>query len=881
MSLWSRIGNVFRGVDPKREIEEELQSHFAEAMEHGRDPGEARRAFGSPLRHHEQSRDVRLIGWLDSLRADAIFGWRQLWKKKVTSAAAILSLALAIGACTAAFRLIDALLLRPMPVANPERLYAVVFEGPGADGKVNVYDSCSYPMFRQWRSVVKDQAESVAASFTDRIDLTYGSDAEMEKAYRQYVSGWMFSTFGLQPALGRLLTANDDGKPGVHPYAVLSYDYWSQRFARDPKVIGRTFRLGNDLFEIVGVATEGFTGTETGTMTDVFLPMAMKTPSTLASANNFWLRTFVQLKPGVAPEPVHQKLSATFHAFETERAKTVPGLTKYRYEQFFNHKLLFEPAGAGRSNLQRDYREPLLALCVLVALVLLIACANVANLMTAQAAARSREMALRVSIGAGRWRLVQLVLVESALLALLAAAIGGLFAWQSAPFIVRMINPPDNPARLILSADWRVLTFGLALAFGVTILFGLAPALRASSVKPVTALKGGEDPHSRRRLMHALVALQVAFCFVVHFVAGLFVATFDRLSNQPNGFSSERILNLETITVRPQPTAFWNQIADHLREMPGVEKVAVTTWPLLSGESAVDYISINGAPPTDVFSDFLYISPGWIDTMKIHLIDGREFRPGDTTPGVAIVNEAFAKQFFNGENPVGKSFDRGSVKGTGLQYEIVGLTRDARSRDRMRRPILPTAYVPFDALAAKGRGTFIVRTASGSPLALASALRQEVSRARAEFRVSNVRTQTEINQATTIRERLLATLALFFAIVALALAGVGLYGVLDYSVIQRRREIGIRMAIGARAGNIAWRVTAEVFTMVLVGSAAGLALGLVSVRYVESLLFQVKGASLSALAIPSLTILVVALLAALPSVMRAVRIDPANILRSE
>jgi predicted permease len=474
---------------------------------------------------------------------------------------------------------------------------------------------------------------------------------------------------------------------------------------------------------------------------------------------------------------------------------------------------------------------------------------------------------------------VQLVLVESALLALLAAAIGGVFAWQSAPFIVRMINPPDNPARLILSADWRVLTFGLALAFSVTILFGLSPALRASSVKPVTALKGGEDPHSRRRLMHALVALQVAFCFVVHFVAGLFVATFDRLSNQPNGFSSERILNLETITVRPQPSAFWNQIADHLREMPGVEKVALTTWPLLSGESAVDYISINGAPPTDVFSDFLNISPGWINTMKIRLIDGREFRPGDASPGVTIVNEAFAKEFFNGENPVGKSFDRGGAKGA--HYEIVGLVRDARSRDRMRRPILPMAYVPFDSVDAKGRGTFVVRTASGTPLALASALRQEVSRARAEFRVSNIRTQTEINQATTVRERLLATLALFFAIVSLALAGVGLYGVLDYSVIQRRREIGIRMAIGARAGNIAWRVTSEVFTMVLVGSVAGLALGLASARYVESLLLQVKGASLSALAVPSLTILAVALLAALPSVVRAVRIDPANILRSE
>ena len=885
MSWWSRIANVFRGVDPHREIDEELQSHILEAIEQGRDPAEARRSFGSALRHSEESRDVRLIVWLDSLRADAIFGWRQLNKKKMTSAVAILSLALAIGACTSAFRLIDALLLRPLPVADPERLYAVVFEGPGADGKVNVYDSCSYPLFRQWREVVKDQAESVAISYADRIDLTYGSFQEIEKAYLQYVSGWMFPTFGLKPALGRLLNANDDLKPGAHPYAVLSYDYWSHRFGRDPKVIGRTFRMGNDLIEIVGVADERFTGTETGTMTDIFIPMMMKTASTLASSNNFWLRTLVQLKPGADAEPVHQKLSATFHAFENERAKSIPGLSKYRFEQFFNQKLLLEPAAAGRSNMQRDYRQPLVALGVLVGLVLLIACANVANLMTAQASARAREMALRVSIGAGRWRLVQLVLVESALLAFIAAVIGGLFAWKSAPLIVNMINPADNPARLILPADWRVLLFGLALALGVTILFGLAPALRASSIKPVNALKGGDDPHSRRRLMYALIASQVAFCFVVHFVAGLFVTSFDRLSNVPTGFSAERILNLETITVRPQLPVFWDQVAQHLREVPGVERVALTNWPLMSGESNIDRISIGGAPPSDVFSDILAISPGCLDSMKIPFIDGRDFRDGETAPGVAIVNEAFAKQFFNGENPVGKSFDREDSKAR-IHTQIVGYVRDARSRDR-RRPILPTVYMPFSSVDAqgafqpKGRGTFIVRTAGRNPLALASILRQEVSRARSEFRVSNVRTQTEINQSTTVRERLLAMLALFFAIVALTLAGVGLYGVLDYSVLQRRREIGIRMALGAQAGDIAWRVTADVFSMVLVGTAVGLGLGMASARYIETLLYQVKPTDASMLALPSLTILAAALVAALPAVIRAVRIDPANMLRTE
>ncbi len=322
MPLWSRIGNLFRGDGLSREIDEELRSHIEEAVEQGRDPAEARRAFGSALQRREESRDIRLVPWLDSLRADAVFGWRQLMKRKVTSGAAILSLALAIGSCTSAFRLIDALLLRPLPVANPERLYVVAFESLGADGKSNVYDSCSYPTFRQMRAAARGQAELVAISYAERIDLTYGSDLEMEKAYQQFVSGWMFGVFGLRPAAGRLLTGNDDDKTGASPYAVLSYEYWTRRFGQDRNVIGRTFRMGGTHFEIAGVAPEGFTGTETGTVTDIFLPMAMKNPRTLASSNNFWLRTMVLLKPGIAAEPVHQMLSATYRAAEQERAKS-------------------------------------------------------------------------------------------------------------------------------------------------------------------------------------------------------------------------------------------------------------------------------------------------------------------------------------------------------------------------------------------------------------------------------------------------------------------------------------------------------------------------------------------------------------------------------
>jgi len=649
-------------------------------------------------------------------------------------------------------------------------------------------------------------------------------------------------------------------------------------------VVGRTFRMGEHLYQVVGVSEERFTGTEPGTMTDIFVPSTMDPYVTRSDASV--ARALALLKPGAAIEPLRQKLQASSRAFEAERAKTFVGMPKKSLEDFLNQTELLEPAATGVSELQNNNRRSLVALGVLVALVLFIACANVANLMTAQAAARGREMALRISIGAGRRRLVQLLMIESAWLALLASAVGGLFAWWSAPFVVRMINPSDNPARLVLPADWRVFAFSMALTLGVTILFSTLPALRASSIKPVTALRGGEDPHSRRHLMHALVAVQVAFCFLVLFVAGLFVATFERLSHESVGFSTERLLTLDTLAQRAQPPTPWLQVADHLRHSPGVESVALASWPMLDGNSINSYVSINGAPPSQSLAYFLRVSPGWMDTMKIPFVDGRDFISSDTSPGVAIVNETFAKTFFNGENPVGKTFARAEDEGARVPFRIVGLVGDARYRN-MRERILPVAFVPFQEVRANGEwqpqnwGTFIVRTASANPLVFASTLRQEIPRAWPEFRVSNIRTQLEINESHTVRERLLAMLALFFAVVALLLAGVGLYGVLHYSVLQRRREIGIRIAVGAQAGVIVRLVTVEVFSMVLAGALAGLALGMASARYIEALFYQVKATDLAMLAFPSMTILVAVLLAALPAVVHAVRTDPVAMLRAE
>jgi predicted permease len=430
-------------------------------------------------------------------------------------------------------------------------------------------------------------------------------------------------------------------------------------------------------------------------------------------------------------------------------------------------------------------------------------------------------------------------------------------------------------ASLVLNADLRVLAFALLLTLGVTFLFGLAPALRASAIHPVSAIRGGEDPHARRRLMNALVAAQVAFCFLVHVVAGLFVASFDRLSHQPTGFSAERVLAVEARTDREQPLGNWHQVAAHLRAMPGVESAALSDLTLMSGSGRNQSIWLDGNLQPDR-PYLLGISPGWFETMKIPLRAGRDFRPEDVHPRVAIVNEAFARRYFEGRNPIGRPFEKLERPGVRARFEIVGLVGDARYSN-MREPIQPTIYLPFHQPGSTGatRATFNVRTAS------AALLRQEVRRAQPGILVSNIRTQTELVAMHTIRERLLAMLAFFFAVVALLLAAVGLFGVLDYSVQHRRREIGIRMALGARQVHVAVRVTVEVFAMVLIGAVVGLAAGVASERYIGALLYQVKATDFAMLALPSISIFAAAVFAALPPVIRAVRIDPARMLRAD
>jgi predicted permease len=826
-----------------------------------------------------------------------VFAVRQLSRHRTTTAAAILSLGLAIGATTAAFRLLDAVFWRSLPIDQPGRFFVLGWNTTTSRGEPDYRDDFDYPTFRRYTAAVGPRADVMVVGTASRQEIVI--DDEVERASRQYVSGNVFPTLGLRPAIGRLLDRSDDVEPRGRDVAVISYEFWSRRFGRDPSVVGRTFRWGRSTIEIVGVGPRGFTGTEPGRMTDFFAPATLNEQA-LNSPGWSWFRIWVRPRDGVSPEQVRQLLQVQVRRDREETIKFLPTTSPGpRITALLNEQILLASAGAGVSGLQRTFRRPMFILAALVSLVLLIACANVANLLIAQAVSRAREMSLRVAIGAGRWRLIQLVLVESAVLAVCASVFGAVFAWWAAGFVVSWLEFQE-PVQLVLDANWRVLGFGIALTVAVTMMFGLAPALRASSVRPLAALKGHDDSHRHRRVVRSLIGAQIAFCLFVVFIAGLFASTLINLSNRPLGFEADRLLLLEINlsstqspnSVSKQPAQVWAEVAEQIRTAPGVEAAAFAGWvPLSENRWRAPVFARGRVPDPDNSPYFLAVSPAYFDTMRIGRLAGRDFRIGDTPPtrdeqgpvaGVGIVNEAFARAYFDGRSPIGRQVLVRQYKRhpqdteVDAPMDIVGLVRDS-VYDNLREPMRPTVFVPNEAA---NHAALVVRT-TGDPLTLSSTVRSWVTQIRSDFRVTNVGTQSAFVQRQMLRERLLATLSLFFAAVALLLAGIGLYGVLNYAVIQRRREIGIRMALGARASHVVRRVTAEMLGPVGLGSIVGLAGGLAFGRLVQSILFEVKATDLTSVVTPLLTLAVAAALAALPPVVRAVRIDPAQTLRSE
>ncbi len=709
------------------------------------------------------------------------------------------------------------------------------------------------------------------------------SGGEKERLRTQYVSGDAFDRLGVAPVIGRLVTTEDDDRPGAHPVAVLSHAFWMRRFGGDPTVVGRWVVLEERQLQIIGVAEPRFTGVEPGRPTDLWLPYMMYNPRAFGNASFGWFRIVGRVKDGVRLEQAESVLHAAFTNFRREYAPRLygPDGPPASVARFTGTPLYLRPAANGTSPLRRQFERSLWILSSIAALVLLIAGSNIANLFLARTAAREREMALRLSIGAGRGRLIQQMLVESALVAGAACALGLLFAEVAGPAVVGMLASADDPVHLDLRLDWRVATFAGGVTLLTTALFGLAPALGASSVSPITALKtGGGRSAARASVMRPFVAAQVAFGLVVLFVGSLLVLSFARLSSVNPGFATSDVvlLSLEAVQrvdAKERRTALL-QVLERLRGVPGVQSVSAAESNVV-GRAWTHIVRVPGTENETIEATMNPVTQGFFETMNIPLLTGRAFVRGDMQNSAAVVvNEAFATRYFGREPALGRTFEGrfGDIEDTGV-HEVVGVVADTRYD--LRKPAAPTIYIP---LPLRFAGTVYLRVA-GEPAALSARLREEVRAANPTFRVTTITTQATLVDRTLLRERLLALLSGFFALVGLVLAAVGLYGVLSYSVVQRTREIGIRVALGAPQLRVARTVVADAGGAVLVGAAAGLAGGLYLSRFVEALLFEVTPLDFWSLALPLATLLLAAALAATVPALRAAHVDPVVALRNE
>lgn len=887
LELLRRLAGSLRGSRTDADLEQELRLHVemasADEQRRGHSPAEAARLArlrtGNLAVAMDVLRDQRGLPWLASARGDLVYAWRQIVRHRVASLAVILSLGLAMGATLAAYRLVDAVLWRPLHVADPSHLFFVTFTVHNVDGSPDDRDDFDYPTFRRYLTLTTGQADLMLVGSASRRSITFDG-GDPEPAIQQFVSGNVFATLGLRPAAGRLLGEQDDVVPGGHPVVVLSHDYWQRRFALDPAVVGRTFRMDGRPYEIVGVTTKGFTGTEPGAVTDFFVP-SMMNPEALKANGWSWFRIWMRPRPGVDPRQVETLLNSRFQAEHIERAKSFPpDAPRSRVEAFLNERLMLQPAGAGASGIQKTFRRPLWILASLATLLLLIACANVANLQMTRALARRGELALRLSLGATRGRLLQLMLLESALLATLACGAGALFAWWAAPFIVSMLAPAERPVRLILDLDLRAVAIGISLIAAVTMMFGLAHALRASATPPVGALKEIRGEHGHRRLSVTLVAVQMGLCVFLLMGASLFVGSLERLHSRPLGFAPERLLHLSVDSRRQLPADEWRQLAAALANLPRIESATVAGWAPLTGNRWRSSVTVPGLASPEDAPNWVNVSPGYFATMRIAMLQGREFRPGDRSPrldeskkpaaGVGIVNEAFARVYFGGANPVGRQVVVDSSK---APMEIVGLARDAVYFS-VREAAHPAVYVPIEA---RQGATLLLRT-SGSGSEPVEAIKRQLARLAPDVQLREAVAFESLLTQQLIRERLLATLSTFFAALALVLAVIGIYGVLNHAVTRERREIGLRIILGAGRAHIVVRLTARLLGALSAGAIVGLAGGVAFGRWVESLLFETKPSDPAALAVPLILMAVAALFAVLPPAIRAVRTDPARVI---
>jgi len=821
---------------------------------------------------------------------------RTLRKAPLFTAVAVFSLALGIGANTAIFTLINQLILQLLPVRNPQEL--VLFTAHGSHyGSNTGANSISYPMYQDFRDK-NEVFQGMFCRYGTLLSLT--ADGRTELVIGELVSGNYFPVLGVGAALGRVFTAQDDLIQGGHPLAVLSYGFWKTRFAGDPGVLGKKIVVDGYPLTIVGVSQAGFDGVEPGSTVQVRVPMMMKKeviPGRFYSLNNRrgrFVQAFGRLKPGMTLEKAKAGLQPLFHQMlqmEVEQ-KEFATATPYTKQQFLKMSMDLLPASKGRSFLRQQFYNPLLALMAIVALVLLIACSNVANLLIARATSRQKEIAVRLALGAGRRRLIAQLLAESILLSAAGGLAGLGLAVLMDKALIGFLPVAVTPVNLTSTPDARVLGFTLAVSVLTGLLFGLVPALQSTRPELAGTLKdqaGAVVGGTSVLLRKSLVVAQVALSLLLLIGAGLFVQSLKNLKGVNPGFQTD---NLLSFAVNPTLNGysdercfeFYRQLADHLTAVPGVSSAALAIMPVLDGNEWDSTVTVEGYSTKQgeyVDPHMQFVSPGFFDTLGIHVLLGRDFtlRDEKNAPRVAIVNERFAKRYFGAGNPIGRHLGMGGDPGTKLDVEIVGVVSDTRY-ESIRDEIPYEVYQAYRQMPFVQGMTAYLR-AKGDPANLFPTLRQVVHGVDANLPVYRMRTLEQQVDKSLVTERMLAMLATVFGCLATVLAAVGLYGVMAYMVARRTREIGIRMALGAGGGSVIWMVMREVLLLAAIGVTIGLPAAWAVTRLVQTQLFGIDPADVPTMALAACGIASVALLSGYLPARRAIGIDPMRALRWE
>ena len=899
MSEWfRRLSFLFSRARFERELEEEMQHHLAES-------GDSRR-FGNIALIKEDSRAMWTFTFQEQFAQDIRYGLRAMTANKLFTAMAALSLALGIGANTAIFSFLDAILLRTLPVRSPSELVVLNWSSPkrarvvhslnGTMNRDSVRGATSpnFP-FAFWESLrdSKETATSVFAYVANRqLNLLSGDRAEVVQGFS--VAGNFFDGLGVVPAIGRLIDDSDD-RFGAPPVAVITHAYWQSHFASSESVLGRSITVNNVAVTIVGVSAPGFRGIDSELHPVVFLPLHMfsmlqEHPAAdqkrrFYDKNYYWLEIMARLRPGESLTQAQAVYGGLFHRFVLSTAATAE-------ERQVLPALWAEDGAGGLDGLRREYTKPLYILMTMVGLILLIACANIANLLLARSTARRREIAIRLSLGAGRLRIVRQLLTESVMLSSLGGLLGLAVAWWGIRSITWLLSTGKEDFTLNAALNLPVLSFTFLLALVTGIVFGLAPALQATSRNVAPALKeariGAERGRGRFSLSRLLVVSQIAVSLLLVVAGSLFVRTLVNLHSVNLGFSRENVLifrlNARSAGYKDAGLArFYAGLTDRFRAVPGVRNASFSNFPLAARYWDGADLTLPDKPPTvggklPGFSP-LRVEQGFLETMKMPVVLGRDFEARDmNSPRVAVVTEVFAKKYFPGESPVGHRI--GIDNGT-PDIEIVGVARASRYNSLKETDTPPVAYLPYTQdLSGLGQVFFELRTSS-DPLALASTVRQIVHDASPVVPVAGVTTQDALIESTIEQERTFAGLCTCFAILALLIACVGLYGTMAYMVARRTSEIGIRVALGAGRRRIIWMVLREVMAVAGVGLAIGLLVAWQTAHFVASFLYGIKPDDPFAMLGSAAALITAALLAGYAPAWRASRIDPMVALRHE